>query len=445
MTNFVLLSDSYKYSHFVQYPENTKAIFSYLESRGGQYDKVIFNGLKYYLDNYLDISNFADMTYDIVESLPVAEKHGIPFNEIGWHKLHQYINYNERLPIQIRAVAENVTYPTNVALMTIENTHEDFFWLTNWLETLLMKVWYPCTVATRAFHIKELLRRYYMLSSDNQEAVNWAYHNFGDRGSSSVESALIGGLAHLSQFHGTDNFNAASYHIMQGGIAGSIPASEHSTVTSWGRENEFKFIRNYLELYKGKPIVACVLDSYNIYDAVNYVTSSLKPIIESAEYPTLVMRPDSGNPVTVLHKILAIMDLNKVAFKTNSKGFKVWDKYRIIWGDGVNEDTIKTMLEILYMNKISAECIAFGSGGNLMQQLDRDTCKFAIKCSAVKIGDKWQDVYKQPVDAPDKVSKKGRLTTVYTESADGTNSEIKTIRMEDFDSSIHRDLMTIVY
>lgn len=448
MTNFLLLSDSYKYSHYNQYPEGTNRIFSYFESRGGEYDKVMLNGLQWYVNTYLVDWVESLESFDIDEAAIYAQKHGIPFNRAGFESLYKYVGEHKKLPVEIYSVPENIPLTPKTVLFTIENTVDEFYWLVGWLETLLMKVWYPSTIATKCHEVRKMLTTYATLTSDNPSWVDFAYHNFGDRGSSSVESALIGGLAHLSQFKGTDNFNAAVQHMYDAGQAFSITASEHSTVTSWGRSNEFKFIRNYLEISKDRPIIACVLDSYNIYDAVNYVTGALKQLIESEAYPMFVMRPDSGEPIQVINKILEIAENNRVSFKINSKGYKVWDKYRLIWGDGITPETINQIMEYVTNKGYAADNFAFGSGGDLMQNLTRDTCKFAIKASAIRIGTQWQDVYKDPITDLGKASKRGRLITVKWKSDawhDKRVADVQTIRAEDFDSVLHEVFMSKVY
>lgn len=408
--NLITLTDSYKFSHFNQYPEGTEKIFSYLEARGGEYPATWFFGLQYYLKKYL--SRVIDAN-DIDEAEQQANFHGVPFNRDGWHRV--LTHHAGSIPIEIKAVPENALYPTGTVLMTIENTDEELPWITNWMETLLMKVWYPTTVATKSFYVRQIIQGAYERSSDS-DAVDFQYHNFGDRGSSSVESAIIGGMAHLTQFSGTDNFASVKalkdYYGIEKGW--SIPATEHSTVTSWGRENEFKMIDNYLEVNKGNPIIACVLDSYDIYNAVDYITTgAFKDKVESDDYPTFVIRPDSGEPSFVLGQILGIMEKNKVAYKTNSKGYRVFDKYRLIWGDGIDPKAIHNILGGMLKLGYSAENIAFGSGGDLMQKLDRDTCKFAIKCSAAKVNGQWRDVFKDPITDQGKRSKAGLLTSDY--------------------------------
>lgn len=414
MTSIINLTDSYKFSHFNQYPKGTEIIHSYLAPRGGEYDDIVFFGLQYYLKKYLKSGNMG--FFDIDRSRSLAKTHGVPFNEEGW----KYIYKLGYLPIEIKALPEDGVYGNKEPLLTIENTDPNCAWLVGYLETLLLKIWYPTTIATKSYAVRKMLLRHWERTSDNVDGVDFAYHNFGDRGSSSVESAAIGGVAHLTQFKGTDNFNALtlSNKYYDGKYQGfSIPASEHSTVTSWGRENEFEMIENYLETYKDSPIIACVLDSYDIYKAVDFVTSGrIKEKIESDDYPIFVIRPDSGDSHKVIDGILEIMFKNKVSHKINSKGYLVFDKYRIIWGDGITQETIDSILwrftQCLpsYNNvAYSAENFAFGSGGDLMQNVNRDTCKFAMKCSAIKVNGEWRDVYKDPITDSGKKSIRGRV------------------------------------
>lgn len=408
MSNIIKLTDSYKLSHFNQLPKGTEIVHSYMSSRGGEYDKMVFFGLTYYLKKYLTNSITLN---DIQKAERLSEVHGVPFNREGWS--HILLEYKGKLPIIIKAIEEGSIFEPHQVILTIENTDPKCAWLTSYLETLILKIWYPITIATKSYHVKQMLKGYWDKTSDNPDGVDFAYHNFGDRGSSSVESAAIGGVAHLTQFKGTDNFNCLdlSNEYYDGEYQGfSIPATEHSTVTSWGKGHEFGMIENYLETYKDQPIIACVLDSYDIYKAVDFVTSGkMKEKIESDDYPIFVIRPDSGDPIEVIHKIFKIMFANLVKHKTNSKGKIIFDKYRIIWGDGVTPDQIFSILKYFTNDDIySAENFAFGSGGDIMQNVNRDTCKFAIKASAIKVNGEWKDVYKDPITDKGKTSLKGR-------------------------------------
>ncbi len=425
MTSIINLTDSYKFGHFNQYPKGTEIIHSYMSSRGGEYEEIVFFGLKYYIDKYLTPKEETLESLEEIKTL--ANSHGVPFNRDGWaYIMTQHIRKTGKLPIEIRALPEGSIFKQHEVILTIENTDPKCAWLVGWVETLLMKLWYPITIASKSYGVKNILKGYWEKTSDNSEGVDFAFHNFGDRGSSSVESAAIGGVAHLTQFKGTDNFNclnlAKKYYPELTGF--SIPATEHSTVTSWGRENEMAFYENYLETwsnidskFKDSPLIACVLDSYDIYKAVDFVTSGkMKEKIESDDYPIFVIRPDSGNPIKVIAGILVFMFNNKVSYTINSKGYAVFDKYRIIWGDGVTPNQIKRILEHFTQEfdrdftqiKLSAENFAFGSGGDLMQNVNRDTCKFAIKASAIKVKGEWRDVYKDPITDKGKTSLKGR-------------------------------------
>jgi nicotinamide phosphoribosyltransferase len=410
MTNIINLTDSYKFSHFNQYPKGTEIIHSYMSSRGGEYDEMVFFGLKYYIEKYLK-SKINKL--DLAKAYVISKEHGVPFNRNGWEYI--FHKYNGSLPIKIKALPEGSIFKPHESILTIENTDPNCAWLVGWLETLLMKIWYPTTIASKSYHVKKMLKEYWNKTSDNPEGVDFAFHNFGDRGSSSIESAAIGGVAHLTQFKGTDNFNCLNLakEFYPDLVGFSIPATEHSTVTSWGRENEFEMIENYLETYKNSPIIACVLDSYDIYKAVDFVTSGkMKEKIESDDYPIFVIRPDSGDTVNVIATIIKIMEQNGVKQTKNSKGYYVYDKYRIIWGDGISPEQINIILGTFCNDKyqLSAENFAFGSGGDLMQNVNRDTCKFAIKCSAIKVKGEWRDVYKDPITDQGKKSLKGRQT-----------------------------------
>lgn len=411
------LTDSYKFSHYLQYPKNAKKIHCYLSARGSNdgFDKVFFTGLKYNLQYILSMLqvNQADHCTLFNKLLlnrlrNTVEQHGLPCNMDGFDKLLS----KEHLPINIYAVKENELYDISTPLLVVENTDDKFYWLPSFLETYLLKLWYPTTIATRCYYIKQMIMSFYEKAGADVSGVDYAYHNFGDRGSSSVESALIGGLAHLTQFKGTDNFVA----IYAGGIGYSVPASEHSTITSWGKENEFKAMENLLETFKYYPIVACVSDSYDIYKATDFQTSgTMKARIESKEYPTWVIRPDSGEPIEVISKMLEIFDKNQVAFSINDKGYKLYNKYRILWGDGITAKQIENILQHFTNKMLSPANFVFGSGGDLMQNCNRDTLKFAYKTSAICLDidgqEVWQDVYKDPITDKSKTSIKGRIDT----------------------------------
>ena len=423
--NMILDTDSYKVSQWVQYPPNTKFIFSYIESRGSQgddniYDRVdlplrmpetVFFGLQMYLKEYLSKPITQD---DIEEADAILTAHGEPFNREGWqYILDVHAGY---LPLKIRAVPEGMVVKTRNILVSVINTDPKCYWLTSYIETGLHRVvWYATTVATVSWRIKNLIRRYMQETSDSEEGLEFKLHDFGARGVSSKESAGIGGAAHLVNFLGTDTIEALMYarKYYNADMPGfSIPASEHSTMTAWGQENEVEAYRNMLKNFaKPGSIVAVVSDSYDIHNASkNIWGKELKQeVINSGA--TVVIRPDSGDPTSVVLQTLRNL---AEGFRTitNSKGFKVLNNVRVIQGDGIDENAIAFILSAMKLNGWSTDNIAFGMGGALLQHSNRDTFKFAMKASAGMIDDKWIDIWKSPVSDMGKASKKGRFTLV---------------------------------
>ncbi len=405
--NIILNTDSYKVSMFKQYPAGTTGVYSYIESRGGRYDRTVFFGLQAFIKEYL-LQPITQDDIDIADEILTA--HGEPFNRAGW----QYIldKHNGQLPVIIRAVPEGSVVPVKNVLATIENTDPECFWLTTWLETALLRaVWYPTTVATQSWTIRKVILDYLEKTGD-PSLIDFKLHDFGARGVSSLESAAIGGAAHLVNFMGSDTISGVLYarEYYDAGISGfSIPAAEHSTITSWGRDGEVNAYGNMLKQFaKPGSIVAVVSDSYDIYNAARNLWGEELREQVIASGATVVIRPDSGDPETVCLKLVQILH-DKFGAVKNSKGFFVLNNVRLIQGDGVNEHTIRCILGAFQAYGYSADNIAFGMGGALLQQVDRDTQKFAMKCSSAQINGVWVDVQKDPVTDSGKKSKAGRV------------------------------------
>ncbi len=439
-SNLLLRTDSYKVSHWMQYPPGTQTVFSYIESRGGLFSHSLFFGLQAYLREYLQTPVTRD---DVDEAAALMAVHGEPFNREGWLRLIE--KHGGLMPVRIRAVPEGSVLPVHNVLATIENTDPEFFWVTSVLETeLLRAIWYPTTVATVSAAAKTTLLRYLEATCDDpQGQIAFKLHDFGARGVSSLESAALGGMAHLVNFMGTDTLSAlmAARRYYDCDVAGfSIPAAEHSTITGWGREHEADAYRNMVAQF-GKPgaIFAVVSDSYDIFNACARLwgDSLREQVIRSGA--TLVVRPDSGDPAETTLKVAQIL-AERFGTTTNAKGFRVLNNVRIIQGDGVTLDSLRLCLSNFFHNGFSAENIAFGMGGGLLQQVNRDTMQWAMKCSAMQVDGEWRDVYKAPVGDTSKTSKKGRL--VLAASADG---EVRTQRAEQVLEPGQVDLLETVY
>jgi len=377
--NLLLMTDSYKASHWLQYPGGTTKIYSYIESRGGKYPKTVFFGLQY----LLRILKKGITEEDVWEANAFFKVHGVPFNLDGF--LYIVNEHDGKLPVEIKAIAEGSVVPAHTPLLTIENTDPSCHWLTCYLETMLLRVWYPTTVATRSWYAKKIIKSYLDQTADDTEAeLPFKLHDFSARGASSRESAAIGGMAHLVNFTGSDTVEGVilANKVYKCGMAAfSIPAAEHSTITAWGKENELEAYRNMLKQFaKPDSLVAVVSDSYDIYNAVENIWGEelRQEVIDSDA--TIVIRPDSGHPPEVVSKVVKILD-KKFGSTENTRGYRVLDNVRVIQGDGVDLDMIHEIMDKLKNEGYSASNISFGMGGYLLQKLNRDTQKFAMKCS----------------------------------------------------------------
>jgi len=460
--NLVLLGDAYKYSHHKFYEENTSVVYSYMESRGGKFNETVFYGLQMFMKEYIEgvaiTQEELDEAYEYL-----GTKFGVFGREDVFDKSKfQYIIdvHGGRLPVIIKAVPEGTVVGVKNVLVTIENTDPNCYWLTNFLETIMMQIWYPITVATLSHEVKKIVRDYFEKTSDLPEdimdiVVEFVLNDFGFRGVSSVQSAGIGGSAHLVNFLGSDTTYASKriceFYNTERVFGLSVPATEHSIMTMRGQDGEVEMMKRVLTQYP-TGIVACVSDSYNIFRACSkYWGEDLKELIlsrPSTPGNQLVIRPDSGHVVNTLKAIFEIL-FDKFGYTVNSKGFKVLPpQVRVIQGDGVNINSIAEIYQELYKLGISAENIVFGMGGKLLQaDINRDTQNFATKACFAVVDGQERDLVKSPTELDEnnefkpsfKKSKQGRLKLVRNE--DGTYRTV-TSRDADFDS-VHDELLLV--
>jgi nicotinamide phosphoribosyltransferase len=434
-SNLLLLADAYKYSHYKLYVPGTTKIYSYLESRGGMFNETVFYGLQYFLKEYLQGIAFTKADVDEAEQLlnEVFGRTGVFKRENFDYILNQY---GGKLPVRIKAVPEGSVVPVKNILLSIENTDPKCFWLTNFLETLLMQVWYPATVATLSREIKKTVTHYFELTSDEESfgAIDFVLNDFGFRGVSSVESAGLGGSAHLLNFMGSDTVYASAfarkYYNAQQTYGMSVPATEHSIMTLLGAEGERNVFEHVLDAYP-QGILSCVSDSYNIFHAVeNLWGVELKEKVLQRN-GTLVIRPDSGDPVKTLLKVFEIL-FDKFGFTVNRKGYKVLPpQVRVIQGDGIDYESIGKIYEQLTAHGIAAQNLVLGMGGALLQKVNRDTQKFALKCAYAEVNGSGVNVKKYPVEMNEageittsfKTSKSGRMKLVESENGLQTVAE----------------------
>ena len=444
--NLVLMGDAYKYSHHKFYEDNTTTVYSYMESRGGRFQETVWYGLEMFIKEYLEgvaiTQEELDEAYEYL-----GTKHGVFGREDVFDKSKfQYIIdvHGGKLPVCIKAVPEGTVVGVKNVLMTIENTDPNCYWLTNFLETIMMQLWYPITVATLSREVKKIVIEYFQKTSDLPQhimdtVVEFVLNDFGFRGVSSVQSAGYGGSAHLINFMGSDTTVASKriceYYNTDTVFGLSVPATEHSIMTMKGEAGEVEMMRRTLEKYP-TGIVACVSDSYHILRACSekWGTELRDLILSRPAEPgnQLVIRPDSGHVINTLKEVFAIL-FDKFGYTVNDKGFKLLPpQVRVIQGDGVNINSIREIYEELYRLGISAENIVFGMGGKLLQaDINRDTQNFATKACFAVVNGEQRDLVKSPTEVDEngelkpsfKKSKQGRLKLV----KDYTNNGYKTV------------------
>jgi len=319
----LITGDSYKYGHPFLLRDDIAYQYNYMEARKG--DDIIFVGMQYYIKKFL---TKVPSKKQIKKVKKMALKHGIYFDEKMW----KYINKLGYYPIRIKAIPEGTKVPSGVPLVTFENTDPECVGLVGFLETLFMKVWMPTSVATQSYEVKQMLLKY-----GSPEWAEYAYHNFGSRSTTSLEHDMIAGYTHLTQFKGTDSFSSLFfcekyYNQIKEPAGYSVLATEHSVTTINGIENEEEFVYNTLLNNPNAPIISFVGDSYDIYKFTDFVTNPngrIRQLLDKRENQKLVIRPDSGEPIEVLSKIVATMD-NNDCFDTKIKDKLLSTKYDIL-------------------------------------------------------------------------------------------------------------------
>lgn len=431
--NICLMSDSYKFWHYKGYMPGTKYIYSYLEARkGAKYNKTLFYGLQYYLKKYLAGKVVTQEKID--QAKDIIDRHLGPgvFNYDGW----KYIldKHDGRLPIRIKAVPEGTLVDVDNVLMTVENTDPNVPWLTNYLESVLMQTWYSMTVATQDWETRRLIEHYYDATASDKSGIDFALHGFGYRAATCPEAGEIGDSAHLLNFKGTDTVPALMFAKKWYGAVEfpgfSVAATEHSIMSSRMEAGEWDVVEH---LFKAQPsgILSIVIDTYNWERFVDVCGTKYRDLIMNRD-GRVVFRPDSGDPVATTLTILEKLG-RYFGFARNKAGYKVLDPHvRMLWGDGIAYDGVRSILFSMKNAGWAAENIVFGMGGHMVQSgLTRDTQRFAFKSSAQYYDGAWWDVYKKPLDVS-KASKRGRLALKKIVGTDGT-SFYKTFREEEVD------------
>lgn len=433
------LIDGYKADHRRQYPERTQFVYSNFtprQSRVKDVNEVVFFGLQYFIKEYLierwNKGFFEKPLDEVVKAYKrrmdnYLGKDSIPCEHI--EKLHK-LGY---LPIKIKALKEGTIVPIGVPVLTIVNTVPEFFWLTNYLETLISNIiWKPITSATTAFQYYKKFREFADKTGYSKDFIQWQGHDFSFRGMSGNEDALLSSTAHLLSFTGTDTipaidffekyYNADSDKEL---IGGSVPATEHSVMCMGEKESEINtFKRLITELYPS-GIVSIVSDTWDFWKVMTEYLPELKEEILSRD-GRLVIRPDSGDPVKIIcgdnesSYSLITESQRKGAYELlwdifggtiNERGYKELNpKVGLIYGDSITLERQEQILSQLEAKGFSASNLVLGIGSFTYEYVTRDTFGFAMKATWGQVDGVEKDIFKNPkTDSGFKKSAKGLL------------------------------------
>jgi nicotinamide phosphoribosyltransferase len=434
--NALTLIDGYKLDHRRQYPAKTEYVYSNWTPRGSRIDgvnEVTFFGLQYFLEEYLgrmwdeffngDIDEIADRYQRRVDSY-------LGPNDIGTDHIRA-LHALGYLPLEFRAVPEGSSVPLRVPMLTVENTHPDFGWLVNYMETLMSNVlWMPSTSATVAKRMRTLLNERAIESGASVDDVNFQGHDFSFRGMSGLEAACMSGAAHLISFWGTDTIPAIEfiekyYPASPDTLIGaSVAATEHSVMCAGGQDDERETYERLLDLYPG-GILSVVSDTWDLWKVLTETVPSLKDKIMARD-GKLVIRPDSGDPADILcgdplaepgtPQYYGVVQLlwDEFGGTINEAGYKVLDPHiGVIYGDSINFDRADDITHRLIAQGFASTNVVFGMGSYGYQFQTRDTFGFAMKATHVTIDGVGQNIFKMPVtDDGGKNSAKGRLAVI---------------------------------
>lgn len=411
---FLLDTDTYKLGHPRMYPEGAKELRAYFTCRGPLFDddhRIVVYGLRYAFDTIL---SRRITQQDIDEADEWLQQHGVANTSMEWPKdLWQIVvdKYDGYIPLQVKALREgSVIYPQVPVFEIVarEIDGDQFQYLVTYLETALMRIWSPMVTATKSAMVRAYLQEKFdnSVEDDAMFLLDSRLHDFGSRGVSSQETAMVTGCAHLTSFDGTDTMIAgwlATKYNDGKHIGTSVLATEHSVMTSW--DQEIDAVKRAIEITPSGGICSVVADSYS-YN--NFLTQHLPIVAPLAQAKDIlfVVRPDSGDPVQCVIDGLYACER---AFGTdvNSKGFKVIPGAAVIQGDGINVKKLFEIADAVEAAGFSAQCVAYGMGGGLLQKQDRDTLKVAIKLCAIDLGNGLEGRMKKPSDDITKTSLPG--------------------------------------
>lgn len=441
--NPLLLTDGYKVDHRRQYPINTTLVYSNWtprKSRNESIDKVVFFGLQYFLKEYV-INQFESGFFNqpkeqVVKAYARRINNYLGENSVGTKHIEALHDLGY-IPMVFKALPEGSKVPFKVPMFTMYNTVPEFFWLTNYFETLLSAVvWMPCTSATIALEYRKVLDKFAAETSSMPEFVDWQGHDFSMRGMAGIEAASISGAGHLLSFTGTDTIPAIEflekYYQADSDkelIGGSVAATEHSVMCMGTNDGEFEtFERLITEIYP-KGIVSIVSDTWDLWKVLTDYLPRLKEQVMSRE-GKVVIRPDSGDPVLIIcgnpdgkteAERKGVVELLWDVFggSVNSKGYKELDGHiGAIYGDSITVERATRICEGLKQKGFASTNVVLGIGSYTYQYNTRDTFGFAMKATYGEVNGEGRAIFKDPItDDGTKKSAKGLMKVIRTEDS----------------------------
>lgn len=459
-------TDGYKLDHRRQYPAGTEKVYANWTPRGTRIkgvDAVTFVGLQYVIKKRLMEDFEAFFAADVDEVCDGYQKMLDSYlgpNDIGTDHIRALHNLGY-LPLEFKALPEGTAVPLRVPMFTVENTHPEFFWLTNYFETILSaELWMPMTSATNAGRVRGLLNKWAVETGAPLEGVGFQGHDFSMRGMAGAEAGNLSGLGHLVAFTGTETVPVLQfvedYYKFDGFLAGTVPATEHSVMCAGGDENERDTFERLLALYPA-GILSVVSDTWDFWGVLTDHLPALHDTIMKRD-GKLVIRPDSGDPADIICGTVRRMGAGRTPAEKgaiellwdefggsiNVKGFKVLDSHvGLIYGDAMNFARIDDICERLAEKGFSIEPVVFGLGSFGYQYQTRDTFGFAMKATNVVINGAEKAIFKDPkTDNGLKKSLKGRLAVV--KNASGSLVAVDQLTAE-FNPYVSNDLLTTVW
>jgi nicotinamide phosphoribosyltransferase len=433
--NPLLLTDGYKVDHRRQYPDNTTLVYSNWTPRKSRIDGVdgiVFFGLQYFIKKYI-IEDFQKDFFDKPKEEVLAKysrriNNYLGENQVGIEHIAALHDLGY-VPMVFKALPEGVSVPIRVPMFTMYNTIPEFFWLTNYFETLLSAVvWMPCTSATIAKQYRKVLDKFAAETSSIPEFVDWQGHDFSMRGMAGIEAATISAAGHLLSFTGTDTlpaidffenyYNSNSDKVL---IGGSVAATEHSVMCMGTIEDEIGTFRRLITEVYPKGIVSIVSDTWDLWKVLTDYLPKLKNEVLSRE-GKVVIRPDSGDPVDIISgnpegkneaEKKGVVELLWETFggSTNAKGFKELDPHiGSIYGDSITVARSTAICERLKAKGFASTNVVLGIGSYTYQYNTRDTFGFAMKATYGEVNGQGREIFKDPItDDGTKKSAKGLM------------------------------------